>query len=367
MSSSSDDFIAESSEISADPSATETDDDDDDEVPVQNIRQSKRARRPTKTQSFSSSSYDPIAVSRPRRNVEKPVSYEDPGSSSFDERIGDSEDEEEVVEEEEAASSEEDVDEGVERGEEEEEEDDDDEDAGSDWVAVKGQASSTNTTKASSRRRQPSGKSIHDDPNSPKGAAEDYNPDDTPRSKFDMQQFWVEFGEPYFGELDGIAAKEVQARIQGILTSMEEEYGGSLVVDEDGQLTRRNPYETSVQILDIQKMIRDDIDGGGTYIPEVRGGNSEGSGGGSSNDDDDDDDDDDDNHSTSGVGGGNKTRTIKGDILSATKSNVEDEDDDDDDDDDSFYDDESCCSRRRRRRRTTRSRGKSGRKDSTGS
>ena len=130
MSSASDDFIAESSEISADPSATETDDDDDDEVPVLNIRQSKRARRPTKTQSFSSS-YDPIAVSRPRRNVEKPVSYEDPGSSSFDERIGDSEDEEEVVEDEEAASSEEEVDEvdevmeGVEGVEEEEEDDDD--------------------------------------------------------------------------------------------------------------------------------------------------------------------------------------------------------------------------------------------------
>jgi hypothetical protein len=76
---------SESESSDGDFSVTESEDSDDMST-AQPLRRGGRVRRLTNPPPIQ------IPHDRPRRNVDPPVSYEDPGSSSFEERMGDSND-----------------------------------------------------------------------------------------------------------------------------------------------------------------------------------------------------------------------------------------------------------------------------------
>ena len=226
---------SESESSDGDFSVTESEDSDDMST-AQPIRRGGRVRRLTNPPPIQ------IPHDRPRRNVDPPVSYEDPGSSSFEERMGDSNDDDDDEDDEDDDEDEDDEedDDDVKDISSEDSDADENEDSGSDWVALK---IKTKTSKKGS----PSGKKLPND--SPRDT------DDTPRTKFDMSQFWnSEDVEQYFDELDHVSSTDIEKQMQA-LTSLENEYGGSQNVDVNGNPTNYVPNTSTVQVLDIQDML----------------------------------------------------------------------------------------------------------------
>jgi hypothetical protein len=232
-----------SSELFSDESATETDNDDEDGRRASGRKSSRIKVQPNATTN--------LPLTRPRRSVAAPVSYEDPDSSSFDERISNSSNVSSQAEEESES------------------------DEGSEWVAMKIQtksssssSSSSSSTSLSQDKRPRSGKNFHNDPSSPQNMR--YSPNNTPRATFDMIQFWDGMA-PFYNKLDGLEPQEVMNEIK-TLTSLSQDYGGDNDIKDTGEVVSKKPSRQELQVLDIRDMVYVDDKDNEAFDKKMSGG-----------------------------------------------------------------------------------------------